>query len=104
MLGEDGFGLEMRFVFHVSFGDDALAFAEQVGQHALIDHADMRFAVSDVKIDAAILTMFEATGFNQPAQANQLFRIDMVLRHIGRAIKKYEVIAEGAQGQQGGNA
>ena len=65
MLGKDGRGLEHSVRFQLSFGDDTLPFAEQIGEDPVIEDGDVGLAVGDAKSDAAAGAALDAAILHQ---------------------------------------
>src|SRR5262245_15203478 len=69
VLGEDAFGLERLARNPGAFGDDALAFAEEIGKHAVIAHLDLHGAVGDAEPGGAVGIAPEGAFDDEAAEA-----------------------------------
>src|SRR3981081_600605 len=84
VLGEHGVGLESAAGLDVSFGDDALPFAEQVGHDTLITDRNILVAVGHRKADLKIVAALKATHLHQAAKANALSWSRLAVGDVGR--------------------
>ena len=84
MLGEDRIGIEQARTVKRAFGDDALPFAKQIGQHALIRDGDIAAAIGHVEVDFQIVAAHQTSWLHQSAKPDAGARRDMLLGHIGR--------------------
>ena len=65
MLGKDGRGIKDSVRYQLSFGDDTLPFAEQIGEDPVIEDGDVGLAVGDAKSDAAAGGALDAAILDQ---------------------------------------
>ena len=59
MLGEHCRGYKRSVGLHVTFGDHALPFAEQIRQDARVSHADGFHKIGDAEADRGVAAMRE---------------------------------------------
>ena len=90
VLGENRVGLEHAGAVERALGHDALPFAEQVGQHALIGDRDFAVAVGDLEADAQIVAAHEAAGLHQSAEPDARAGPDVLLHHVARRIEEHD--------------
>src|ERR1051325_4700354 len=101
MLGENARGGENAVPTQSSLGNDALAFAEQIRQHAVIDDRDGGDAVGNPEIDTMPVGLtFQTLRFDQPSDADAALRAYRLPRQIAGAVEKHEVLVERRQHQR----
>ena len=72
MLGQHGIGLEHAGGIERAFGDDALPFAEQVGQNSLVGDRQRGAAVGDLKFTARLSPRTSEPGCTRPPRRKRL--------------------------------
>ena len=100
VFGEDRVGGEQSGTVQRAFGDDALPFPEQVGQHALIGDRYLAVAVGDVETDFQIVAAHQASGLHQAAEPHAGAGGDALLRDVARRIEEHDGIAKRVEHQR----
>ena len=100
MLGENRIGIEHAAAVERALGDDALPFAEQIGQHALIGHRDLVLAVGHFEADAQVVAANDAAVFHQSAEPDARAGPDVLFGNVARRIEEYDGIAERVEHQR----
>ena len=87
MLGEDFHRLEGAAA-HMTFGDHALAFLEQVRQNAVESDRNIVGEVGDIEADVEAVA-HDAAFLDQAADAETLVGRKIFLVHLGRAEEEH---------------
>src|SRR5271156_6564983 len=103
MFGENRIGIEQARAVERALSDDALPFAEQIGQYALVCDGYLVAAVGNVEADFQIVAADQASDLYQSAEPNASARCDMLLRHVTRRIKEHDRIAECIEHERNGD-
>ncbi len=94
MLGEHGIGAEPARPLEHAFGDNALPFAEEIGQQAgIADHCP-GLAICHGEADALVGTTLDRTGLDQAAEAQACAGREALLDDLGRAIEEDDRIPQ----------
>src|ERR1700735_2352468 len=77
VFGKDSVSSENAGTVERAFGDDALPFAEQIGQHTLIGDRDLALAVGDFETHGEATAAHQTAVLDQAAETNACTRPDM---------------------------
>jgi hypothetical protein len=85
VLGEHGIGLEHAIGVERAFGNDALPFAEQIRQNALISHRQRCVSIGHFKLHLKLLAAHQRSLAHQTAETETLAGLDVLFGdHSGR--------------------
>ena len=101
MLGKHGIGNEGAGLIELSFGDDALAFAEKIGQLARIDDRHCLGRIGHDELDCRALVAHEASLLDEPAEPDAFPRLDMLLGDFARCVEEHDRVAQGIEDEAG---
>ena len=101
MLGKHGVSLEHTGGIERALGDDALPFAEQIRQDALIGDRQLGAAIRNLERHREIVAALQRARLDQAAEPEALARADMLLGHHGRRREEHDGIAQRIQHQPG---
>ena len=100
VLGQHGIGFERAAAVERAFGDDALPFAEQVGQDALIADRELARCRRSPRSARADCRRARAAFLDQPAEPDAGAGLDVLFHHVGRRIEEHDGILQRAQHQR----
>ena len=102
MLGQHGIGTEHAGLIEGAFRHDALPFAEQVRQQALIGDRHSVVAVGHLKLHLHVIGALQTARRDKPAKPDARAGGDLFLRHVGRRIEEDNGFTQRAQHQADG--
>lgn len=105
VLGQHFIGLQHALRIELAQGDDALAFAEQVGQDAVVAHQYLLNAVGNAELHRqAVRRAAQRPVLHQAAGADACVQRRFAGGDLTGGIKQVDILLQGGQGQRDGDA
>ncbi len=102
VLGKDRIGGEYAGGIETAFGDDALAFPEEVGQHARVADRYRARRVRDGELHRQARAALHRTLFDETAKPDALARRDVLLDHVARGVEEDDRVFQGEHDEEHG--
>src|SRR5262249_22519011 len=101
VLGKDTVGSKCASAVERALGDDALPFAEQIGQEPLISYRYAARPVGDFEAYPEIIAALDAPFLDEAADAHALARLDVLVEEIGGRIEEDNRVLERNEDEPG---